>query len=58
MPLDEDGCHLKDNNGSRVLGIIRSAVIKIGSRAYSSVQDFLNDFATEPRKTAQYIDSF
>lgn len=57
VSLKEDACHLKNHNGSRVLGVLRSVVIKIGTRAYSSFREFLTDFSTEPRKTAAYIDS-
>lgn len=56
VSLKEDACKLKANNGSRVLGVLRTLALKIASTVSDSVQEFLDEFSVNPRKMAQRID--
>ena len=57
VSLKEDDCRLKANNGSRVLALFRAKVIKIASKFFDSLQDFIDKFSAKPRKMAKLIDS-
>jgi len=54
--LKEDDCQIKSNNGSRILGILRSSVVKASKILYPSTQNFLNVFKSKPEKTAKMLD--
>jgi predicted transposase YbfD/YdcC len=47
--LDEDDCPQKGNNASRVLSLLRDAVIDIGIRAFGSTRRFLDAFSADPK---------
>lgn len=47
--LNEDDCPQKRNNASRVLSLLRDAVIDIGTRAFGSTRRFLDAFSADPK---------
>lgn len=57
VSLKEDDCKVKANNASRVIGLLRTFVMKIASRAFDSTQEFLDKFNTNPRKMVKMIDA-
>ena len=48
--LGEDRSHQKRNNGSRILGILRTAVAEVGMRLFGSTKRFVDHFSADPRK--------
>lgn len=46
--LGEDACQTKRQNGSRALGVIRSAVVKTGKAAFGSVKKMVDYFSANP----------
>jgi predicted transposase YbfD/YdcC len=49
--LGEDDCPQKENNASRVLSVLRDAVIDAGMRVFGSTRRFLDAFSADPRGT-------
>ncbi len=47
--LGEDKCPTKNSNGSQILGLVRSAVIKTGKSLYGSVKTFTDHFSSNPK---------
>ena len=47
--LGEDQCPTKNSNGSQILGLVRSAVIKTGKSLYGSVRTFTDHFSSNPK---------
>lgn len=56
VTLNEDNSCAKGKNGSRILGILRSYVVKAGKRIFSSTQRFIDEFSSNPKKTARKMD--
>ena len=48
--LGEDASHQKRNNGSRILGILRTSVAEVGMRLFGSTKRFVDYFSADPRK--------
>lgn len=48
--LGEDASHQKRNNGSRILGILRTAVVEVGVRLFNSTKRFVDLFSADPTK--------
>ena len=48
--LGEDASHQKRNNGSRILGILRTSVAEVGMRLFGSTKRFVDHFSADPRK--------
>jgi len=48
--LGEDASHQKRNNGSRILGILRTAVVEVGMRLFGSTKRFVDHFSADPKK--------
>ncbi len=47
--LGEDDCPQKRHNASRVLSVLRDAVINVGTLAFGSTKKFLDAFCANPR---------
>ena len=48
--LREDACTHKNHSGSRTLGVLRTAVAKIGKTIFGSVKTFVDHFSANPKK--------
>jgi predicted transposase YbfD/YdcC len=49
--LDEDACPTKNRNGSRTLGLLRNAVVRVGRSLFGSVKTFVEHFSASPEQT-------
>lgn len=47
--LGEDDCPTKNSNGSQILGLVRSVIVKVGRALYGSVQRFTDHFSSNPK---------